>query len=137
MYFSASTIGVFVSIVGNLLISVALNLQKYVHNSILSSLETRSLLTSTSISSKNDTLSYLNYPVWWLGLLVLAVGELGNFIAYGYASAILIAPLGTVALISNALIAPFFLGEFSRVQDFIGIGFAAIGTVGIIIVKNI
>ena len=48
----------------------------------------------------NDTqASYLSSKLWWLGLLVMILGELGNFIAYGFAPAVLVAPLGTVALV--------------------------------------
>lgn len=50
--------------------------------------------------TRNDTqASYLSSKLWWLGLLVMILGELGNFIAYGFAPAVLVAPLGTVALV--------------------------------------
>ncbi|KAJ3311837.1 hypothetical protein HDV04_003577 [Boothiomyces sp. JEL0838] len=58
----------------------------------------------------------------------MTLGELGNFAAYGFAPAVLVAPLGTVALISNAIIAPLFLGERFRTRDMIGIGLSIAGT---------
>jgi hypothetical protein len=85
-----SFLGVLVAILGNLCISVALNIQKYVHNSIKDG-----LLIST------EPTSYTSKPLWWLGIAVMAIGELGNFIAYSLAPAILVIPLGTVALVNS------------------------------------
>ena len=45
----------------------------------------------------------------------------------GFAPAVLVAPLGTVALISNILIAPMFLGERMRKRDIYGIMTAILG----------
>ena len=41
--------------------------------------------------------SYLSLPYWWLGISLLIVGEVGEFLAYGVAPASLISPLGTAA----------------------------------------
>ncbi|KAH6601511.1 hypothetical protein BASA50_001549 [Batrachochytrium salamandrivorans] len=76
--------------------------------------------------------AYLRERLWWIGMGIMLLGELGNFSAYGFAPAVLVAPLGTVALISNALIAPIFLGETLRSRDIFGILFAMLGT-GIIL----
>ena len=75
----------------------------------------------------NDT-RYLSDKWWWLGMAIMLFGETGNFAAYGFAPAILVAPLGTVTLISNALIAPIFLGERLYNKDIGGIVFVVIGT---------
>ncbi len=98
------------------MISVALNIQKHVHNKLIHQ-STVSLTNEDDEEEQEPLLSnsyprkYFEVPLWWAGLLVMTLGEAGNFISYGFASAVLVAPLGTVALISNALIAPFFLGE--------------------------
>jgi drug/metabolite transporter (DMT)-like permease len=63
-------------------------------------------------------------------------GEGGNFLAYGFAPASLIAPLGTVSLISNAIIAPFLLGEVFRIRDAIGILFSILGAVIVVAVNG-
>jgi len=39
---------------------------------------------------------YLKSKLWWLGLVLMAVGEGGNFLSYGFAPASVVAPLGTV-----------------------------------------
>jgi hypothetical protein len=94
-----SIIGVSTAIAGNLLISVALNLQKYVHNTITMDLNTSLNTPQTNLTTNKPSFAYLEHRLWWLGMALLLVGETGNFIAYGFASAVLIAPLGTVALV--------------------------------------
>jgi hypothetical protein len=64
-------IGAVIAIAGNILISFALNIQKYVHNSL-----------------RDTEDSYYASPLWWYsstfhtfrsGLLLMFCGELGNF----------------------------------------------------------
>lgn len=45
---------------------------------------------------------YLRSKLWWLGQLLITVGEGGNFVSYGFAPASVVAPLGTVV----SLLAP-------------------------------
>lgn len=59
-------------------------------------------------------------------------GELGNFLAYGLAPASVVAPLGTIALVTNAVIAPFVLKEKFRTQDLLGIVLSIGGAVVIV-----
>ncbi len=53
--------------------------------------------------------------------------------AYAFAPASVVAPLGTVALISNVILAPIMLKERFRKQDLIGIFIAIIGAVVVVI----
>lgn len=65
-----------------------------------------------SHDSSNDSLSepnYLKSSLWWLGAGLMTVGEIGNFVAYGFAPASVVSPLGVLALVSNCIIAPIFL----------------------------
>lgn len=39
--------------------------------------------------------------MWWCGVVLMGIGELGNFAAYGFAPASLIAPLGCVSVIGK------------------------------------
>jgi len=66
--------------------------------------------------------------------LAISSGEIGNFIAYAFAPASVVAPLGTVALISNVILAPIMLHETFRKQDVLGITIAIVGA--IIVVAN-
>ncbi|KAJ3304580.1 hypothetical protein HDV03_002533 [Kappamyces sp. JEL0829] len=152
---SHSIIGVAVAILGNILISLALNVQKYAHNLLLNTPgtivydsdshydgERRGLLPQTLALPEAEAAdlpvagSYLSSKFWWLGVLLMVLGECGNFVAYGFAPAVLVAPLGTVALISNIAIAPFFLGERMRKQDVFGIFASILGTCIILAVST-
>ncbi|KAF9156946.1 hypothetical protein BG015_010111 [Linnemannia schmuckeri] len=85
-----------------------------------------------STDSGSDT-AYLQSKAWWTGMTLMILGECGNFMAYGYAAASIIAPLGTVALISNVILAPLMLREPFRRRDLLGIVIAIIGTVVVVI----
>ncbi|KIW48628.1 uncharacterized protein PV06_01198 [Exophiala oligosperma] len=80
-----------------------------------------------------DRPSYLRSPVWWFGLVLMIVGEIGNFLAYGFAPASIVSPLGVVALISNCLIAPLMLKERFRKRDFFGVLVAVAGAVVVVL----
>ena len=54
----------------------------------------------------------------------------------GFAPASIVAPLGTVAILCNALIAPLVFHETFRLRDFTGIVFSAIGAVTIVLSAN-
>ncbi|MCJ1275472.1 hypothetical protein MMC21_003275 [Puttea exsequens] len=77
--------------------------------------------------------TYLKSPYWWLGLILMITGEAGNFIAYGFAPASIVSPLGVVALVSNCLIAPLLLKERFRQRDFWGVAVAIAGAVTIVL----
>ncbi|KAK2163192.1 hypothetical protein LSH36_84g08064 [Paralvinella palmiformis] len=93
-------VGCALAVGGNLLISVSLNLQKFTHK-------------------ENETAArpshYLRKPLWWLGFFLMIVGEAGNFSAYGFAPASLVAPLGSTTVIgcTFAILGAFLLVTFS------------------------
>uniref|UniRef100_A0A8D3AEW1 NIPA like domain containing 2 n=1 Tax=Scophthalmus maximus TaxID=52904 RepID=A0A8D3AEW1_SCOMX len=110
----AYLLGIIVSICGNVLISISLNIQKYAH------------VRQVQRGSE----PYYTSPVWWCGVVLMGVGELGNFAAYGFAPASLIAPLGCVSVIgeSSAIISVVFLKETVRASDIVGGTLAITGT---------
>ena len=77
--------------------------------------------------------TYLRSPYWWAGILLMTVGEAGNFLAYGFAPASIVSPLGVVALVSNCIIAPCLLKEPFRQRDFWGVLVAVGGAVTIVL----
>ncbi|KAH9894380.1 DUF803-domain-containing protein [Cubamyces lactineus] len=79
---------------------------------------------------------YLRSKLWWLGFLLMNVGELGNFISYAFAPASVVAPLGTFALIANCIFAPLMIGERFRKRDFLGIVIAIIGAITVVLSAN-
>uniref|UniRef100_A0A674I021 NIPA like domain containing 2 n=1 Tax=Terrapene triunguis TaxID=2587831 RepID=A0A674I021_9SAUR len=44
---------------------------------------------------------YYTSKLWWCGIILMGLGELGNAAAYGFAPATLIAPLGCVSVIGD------------------------------------
>ncbi|KAL2123963.1 hypothetical protein VTJ04DRAFT_328 [Mycothermus thermophilus] len=97
------------------------------------SFQSDSSTDNASIPPKNPPSSYLKDPYWWLGQVLITIGELGNFLAYGFAPASIVSPLGVVALISNCIIAPIFFKELFRARDFWGVLVAVVGAVTVVL----
>ncbi|KAH8602279.1 magnesium transporter NIPA-domain-containing protein [Bisporella sp. PMI_857] len=174
----SSLIGIITAIVGNILISFALNIQRYAHIRLhdervlrkekskssskasqdnygaisrngsqqadendLSSPDGHDPLSDSFLSTDSQPLgdghgrrsTYLKSPYWWGGIVLMTVGEAGNFLAYGFAPASIVSPLGVVALISNCVIAPFMLKEQFRLRDFWGVVIAVAGAVTVVL----
>jgi drug/metabolite transporter (DMT)-like permease len=182
----SSFIGICIAIAGNVLISLALNVQKYAHTRLEREAERRResgrrrgiggaaateseepgeapglrelhgieeveeggrggeeepLLggvangrshRSEKVDGDGGDTSYIASPYWWLGLVMMSFGECGNFLAYGFAPASIVSPLGVVALISNCVIAPVMLKESFRVRDILGILVSVAGAVVVV-----
>jgi len=115
-------LGIGLAIASNGLISASLNIQKYAH-------------------MKNEALGaarkpYTSLPIWWFGLALNAFGEVGNLIAYGYAEATVVTPIGAVGVIFGAIIATFVLKEPFSKTDFVGFLFVVGGVVLIVYSKG-
>ena len=184
----SSLIGIITAIVGNILISFALNTQRYAHIKLdrewqekerqrkkrIASNTSSSRLADEGakkhspstiderqsteedpliahddlgsagvrrIDSEGDEVaykqkSYLQSTYWWLGIILMTIGEAGNFLAYGFAPASIVSPLGVVALISNCIIAPFMLKERFRWRDAAGVVVAVGGAVTVVLSAN-
>ncbi|KAG5577602.1 hypothetical protein H5410_057736 [Solanum commersonii] len=48
--------------------------------------------------------SYLLEPLWWIGMITMIVGEIANFVAYAFAPAVLVTPLGALSIIVRCVI---------------------------------
>nr|XP_039320701.1 NIPA-like protein 2 isoform X3 [Saimiri boliviensis boliviensis] len=94
--------GVLLAILGNLVISISLNIQKYSH---------------LQLAQQEHPRPYFKSVLWWGGVLLMAVGEMGNFAAYGFAPITLIAPLGCVSVTGSAIISVTFLKDNLRASD--------------------
>jgi len=89
-------------------------------------------------SGHGERKSYLKSPYWWAGIILMVIGEAGNFLAYGFAPASIVSPLGVVALVSNCIIAPCLLRERFRFRDFFGVVVAIAGAVVVVLsAKNL
>ncbi|KAF2738632.1 DUF803-domain-containing protein [Polyplosphaeria fusca] len=91
--------------------------------------------TATAAESYKQQ-SYLKSPYWWTGIVLMTTGEVGNFLAYGFAPASIVSPLGVVALIINCIIAPIMLREHFRGRDGLGVLVAVAGAVTVVLSAN-
>ncbi|XP_008146737.2 NIPA-like protein 2 [Eptesicus fuscus] len=105
--------GVLLAVLGNLVISISLNIQKYSH------------LQSVH---REHARPFFRSLLWWGGALLMALGEAGNFAAYGFAPVTLVAPLGCMSVTGSAFISVMFLKENLRASDVLGMTLAFAGS---------
>lgn len=123
-------VGIAVTVVGNSTISLALNLQKLAH---LRARAARDASDDTQpLLPERRRPSFLQSRLWWAGIALMALGECGNFLSYGFAPASLVAPLGAVSLLANVAIAPLMLHEPVGPSDIVGIMLAIVGAVCVV-----
>ncbi|KAF9320660.1 hypothetical protein BG000_003127 [Podila horticola] len=97
----------------------------------------KGLIDSTSRhagqGSASDQYLFLKNPIWLLGMLTMAAGEIANFAAYSFAPAILVTPLGALSVIIGAVLASFFLHEKLGTVGKVGCALCLIGSVVIVL----
>lgn len=76
---------------------------------------------------------YLLEPLWWIGMLTMVVGEFANFIAYIYAPAVLVTPLGALSIIVSAVLAHFLLNKKLRKMGILGCVLCIVGSTVIVL----
>ncbi|XP_061346799.1 probable magnesium transporter NIPA6 isoform X1 [Gastrolobium bilobum] len=76
---------------------------------------------------------YLLQPLWWVGMITMIVGEISNFIAYIYAPAVLVTPLGALSIIVSAVLAHFLLKEKLQKMGILGCLLCIVGSTVIVI----
>lgn len=77
--------------------------------------------------------TYLLEPLWWAGMVTMIVGEAANFVAYVYAPAVLVTPLGALSIIISAVLAHFLLKERLLRMGVVGCVSCIVGSVVIVI----
>ncbi|XP_056651541.1 NIPA-like protein 3 isoform X4 [Monodelphis domestica] len=111
--YKENLIGALLAIFGHLVVSIALNLQKYSH---------------IRLAGSKDPRAYFKTKTWWLGLFLMLLGELGVFSSYAFAPLSLIVPLSAVSVIASAIIGIIFIKEKWKPKDFLSCGLAVVGT---------
>ncbi|KAH0711833.1 hypothetical protein KY289_007792 [Solanum tuberosum] len=76
---------------------------------------------------------YLWEPLWWIGMVTMIVGEFANFVAYIYAPAVLVTPLGALSIIVSAVLAHFILKEKLKKLGVLGCLLCIVGSVVIVL----
>ncbi|KAG8388955.1 hypothetical protein BUALT_Bualt02G0179100 [Buddleja alternifolia] len=77
--------------------------------------------------------SYLLEPLWWIGMITMIVGEVANFVAYAFAPAVLVTPLGALSIIVSAVLAQFILHEKLHQLGMMGCVMCIVGSIIIVI----
>lgn len=77
--------------------------------------------------------AYLKNGIWWMGMIMMTIGELCNFIAYAFASAILVTPLGATSIVICAIGSSIFLKERLSFVAKVGCAFCMIGVCIIVV----
>ncbi|XP_051133797.1 probable magnesium transporter NIPA6 [Andrographis paniculata] len=77
--------------------------------------------------------TYLLEPLWWAGMISMIVGEIANFVAYIYAPAVLVTPLGALSIIVSSVLAHFMLKEQLRQMGVLGCISCIVGSIVIVI----
>ncbi|KAL4656858.1 magnesium transporter NIPA2-like isoform X1 [Arapaima gigas] len=85
------------------------------------------------IRARNRGVSYFTDCVWWSGTLSLIVGQIGNFLAYNAAPAVLVTPLGALGVLFGALLASCVLQEHLNILGKLGCVLCCAGSVVLII----
>lgn len=88
---------------------------------------------STGLRAGSGGFSYLREPLWWLGLLTMAAGEVANFAAYAFAPAILVTPLGALSIIISAVLAHYLLAEKLNAFGVVGCLLCIAGSLAIVL----
>ncbi|KAL5188641.1 putative magnesium transporter NIPA7 [Glycine soja] len=76
---------------------------------------------------------YLLQPLWWVGMITMIVGEIANFVAYIYAPAVLVTPLGALSIIVSAVLAHFLLKEKLQKMGMLGCLLCIVGSTVIVL----
>ncbi|CAJ1971276.1 unnamed protein product [Sphenostylis stenocarpa] len=76
---------------------------------------------------------YLLEPLWWVGMLTMIVGEVANFVAYAFAPAVLVTPLGALSIIVSAMLADIILKEKLHNLGILGCVMCIAGSIIIVI----
>eukprot|EP00879_Flechtneria_rotunda_P023900 GHRR01025310.1.p1 GENE.GHRR01025310.1~~GHRR01025310.1.p1 ORF type:complete len:172 (+),score=34.50 GHRR01025310.1:505-1020(+) len=94
-------VGVAINLVGSIFINLGTNVMKLGHNKLAA-------MPRTPIGAKN-TVSKIRE--WQIGVALFSLGNVGNFVSFGYAAQSLLAAIGCVQFVSNVIFASFVLKE--------------------------
>ncbi|SNX83072.1 uncharacterized protein MEPE_01778 [Melanopsichium pennsylvanicum] len=73
--------------------------------------------------------SYLKSSMWWTGMIIMVLGELFNFVAYAFADAVLVTPLGALSVVICAVLSSIFLKEKLTLFGKVGCFLCIVGSV--------
>ncbi|XP_015246970.1 PREDICTED: magnesium transporter NIPA1 [Cyprinodon variegatus] len=85
------------------------------------------------LRSRSKGCSYLTDAVWCSGTLCMIIGQIGNFLAYNLAPAVIVTPLGALGVLFGAVLASWILEEHLNILGKLGCVLCCSGAVLLII----
>ncbi|XP_011314825.1 magnesium transporter NIPA2 [Fopius arisanus] len=76
---------------------------------------------------------YLREWMWWAGLLSMGIGEAANFVAYAFAPASIVTPLGVLSIVIAAILSPRYLHEKLNLLGKLGCFLSIVGSTIIVL----
>lgn len=93
----------------------------------------RDRAASSSANTEKLGFKFLLSPLWWLYILCTALGEGSNFLAYLFAPATLVAPLGALSMVVTCILSGRFLNERMDIVSKLGVVLAILGAIFVIL----
>ncbi|KAI9295320.1 DUF803-domain-containing protein, partial [Neoconidiobolus thromboides FSU 785] len=112
-------VGIILAVLSGLLIGISFILKK------------KGLISSRV--EGEDGHGYLKSTMWWAGMILMALGEVTNFVAYILAPAVLVTPLGALSVVVSAVLSSVFLKERLNFHGKIGCIICLLGSVIVVL----
>lgn len=96
---------------------------------IIKKVALKKLQASGNIRASAGGFAYLKQWLWWLGLVTMGIGEAANLLAYAFAPAALVTPLGALSVLVAAMLSSKFLNEKLNFIGKIGCFLCIIGSI--------
>ncbi|KAF9422625.1 hypothetical protein BGZ94_008533 [Podila epigama] len=94
-------------------------------------LKKKGLLRSSAIAGEGH--AYLRSTLWWTGMIMMIIGEICNFVAYSFAPALIVTPLGALSVVVCAVLSSVVLKEKLNQNGKIGCTLCIVGAVVIVL----
>ncbi|KAH9949058.1 magnesium transporter NIPA-domain-containing protein [Amylocystis lapponica] len=89
----------------------------------------KGLLRSQKGLPAGEGVAYLKSPLWWIGMTMMILGEICNFVAYAFVEAIVVTPMGALSVVICAILSSIFLNEKLSFFGWLGCGLCIVGSV--------
>ena len=109
------------AVIGNIIINIGMNSMKHAHN------------INSDPETGKPIKHFARIPWWWIGMLGIVGGEVGNLIAYGYAPASIVTPIGSIGVVTNVILTTFVLKERLTLKILLGVGLVISGIAIVVI----
>jgi len=90
-------------------------------------------LAASGVRASDGGYAYLYDWVWWCGMLSMGIGEGANFLAYAFAPATIVTPLGALSIIVSSVLGSIYLSEKLNLHGKIGSVLTILGSVVMVI----